>query len=324
MNSHEAIVTMNELGKNGQPFFFLISYNLEDCLVFTPEKALTNNILFNFNNNHHNYPIENDRQAPLKLEKHPIPFTEYNKAFDLVQKHLNRGNSYLVNLTFPTPIEINESLKTIFHSVRAKYRLLFQNQFVVFSPETFVKIKQGKIYTYPMKGTIDASAPNAKEVLLSNKKELAEHATIVDLLRNDMSRVATNVQVEKFRYIDEIKSATKSLLQVSSEISGDLPDNYAGKLGNIIFELLPAGSISGAPKQKTLKIIQEAENYERGFYTGISGYYDGENLDSCVLIRLIENNEGKYLYKSGGGITTQSVVKEEYQELIDKIYVPLS
>ena len=322
MNRLEAITRMNDYGKNRTPFFFIISFNLESCVVISPEETAARRILFNFNNLHYNYSLDSDKPDLLRLNKQPVSFTEYSKAFDIVQKHLNRGNSYLVNLTFPTPVQINESLKSIFHGVKAKYRILYEDQFVAFSPETFVQIKDGSIYTFPMKGTIDAAKPDAKELLLENKKEQAEHATIVDLLRNDLSRVATNVKVEKFRYVDEIKSTEKSLLQVSSKISGKLPDNHCENLGSIIFELLPAGSISGAPKTKTLEIIHEAETYNRGFYTGIAGFFDGENLDSCVLIRYIENMNGQYFYKSGGGITTQSVLEEEYQELIDKIYVP--
>ncbi|MFA9390418.1 MAG: aminodeoxychorismate synthase component I [Prolixibacteraceae bacterium] len=324
MNSNDAKITMNEMGKKKQAFFFLISFDHEECTVLSADEAATNGIFFNFNDIHYNYPLALDEQKILKLEKSPLSFEHYAKAFERVQQHLNRGNSYLVNLTFPTPIQLNESLKTIFHSTSAKYRMLHKNDFVVFSPETFIKIKQGKIYSFPMKGTIDAAIPNAREVLLSNQKELAEHATIVDLLRNDLSQIATNVCLEKFRYIDVIKTADKSLLQVSSEISGNLPENYHEQLGTIIFEMLPAGSICGAPKPKTLTIIDEVEEYKRGFYTGISGFFDGENLDSCVLIRFIENINGCYFYKSGGGITSQSVVKEEYQELIDKIYVPFN
>ena len=322
MDRDKARYTMNELGSKSQPFFFLINYNMENCEVLPSGNVPNEKILFNLDNIHYNYPIANDRVKSLRLEKEPVSIKEYEKAFNFVQKHLHRGNSYLVNLTFPTPIKMEESLESIFHSVKAKYKILYQNKFVVFSPETFVQIKNGKIFTFPMKGTIDASLPDAEKKLLSNQKELAEHATIVDLLRNDLSRISSNVKVEKFRYVDKIKSSEKSLLQVSSKISGDLPANYAKNLGKIIFDLLPAGSISGAPKSKTLQIIKEAETYDRGFYTGIAGYFDGKNLDSCVLIRFIENHQGQYIYKSGGGITTQSVLNDEYQELIDKIYVP--
>jgi para-aminobenzoate synthetase component I len=175
-----------------------------------------------------------------------------------------------------------------------------------------------------MKGTIDSSIPNAKHILLHDEKEIAEHYTIVDLIRNDLSQVASNVQVKRFRYIDEIKTQYKTLLQVSSEIEGDLPLNYKENLADIIFKLLPAGSISGAPKTKTLQIINEAEQYNRGFYTGVAFYFDGENIDSCVLIRFLENTPLGMVYKSGGGITIQSELKKEYDELLNKIYVPIN
>jgi para-aminobenzoate synthetase component 1 len=323
MKKHEAIGEMNKRGAARLPFIFIIDYAMNDCKVLSPEEALSKNILFNFNGAK-NYPTEVIECKVKILEKSPVDFSQYEQAFRYIQQQIVLGNSYLVNLTFPTPIVATGSLAEVFHSSRAKYRLLFNDRFVVFSPETFVKIDGETISTYPMKGTIDASLAGARKIISENQKEMAEHATVVDLLRNDLSRVAQNVRVEKYRYVDEIESSEKCLLQVSSEIKGDLPPNYRSTLGDIIFEMLPAGSVTGAPKKKTLEIIAEAENYDRGFYTGIAGYFDGENLDSCVLIRFIANIDGQLVYKSGGGITSQSQPQEEYQELIDKIYVPLS
>ena len=165
---------------------------------------------------------------------------------------------------------------------------------------------------------------NAKYKILNDKKESAEHATIVDLIRNDLSIIADKVTVSKYRYIDTITTHQGKLLQVSSEIKGILPENYLNTLGDIIFKLLPAGSISGAPKRKTVKIITEAENYDRGFYTGIMGIYDGKKVDSAVMIRFIEQNaQGKYLFKSGGGITAKSKIHNEYNEIKQKIYVSI-
>ena len=175
-----------------------------------------------------------------------------------------------------------------------------------------------------MKGTIDASIPNAREIILSDKKEKAEHYTIVDLIRNDLNMVAHNVKLNKFRYIDCLETNFGDILQVSSEIVGTLPPDYLNKLGEIIFKLLPAGSISGAPKEKTLQIIHNAETHKRGFYTGICGYFDGKNLDTGVLIRFIEQREQSFNFKSGGGITHLSTAEAEYQEMIKKIYVPFS
>ena len=95
-------------------------------------------------------------------------------------------------------------------------------------------------------------------------------------------------------------------MQVSSEVAALLPDNWRDSLGTLLNSLLPAGSISGAPKPKTVEIIRTAEGYERGYYTGICGYFDGENLDSGVMIRFIENQNDQLVFKSGGGITARS------------------
>ena len=111
---------------------------------------------------------------------------------------------------------------------------------------------------------------------------------------------------------------------MSSEIEGKLPANWQSCLGEIIWNLLPAGSISGAPKIKTVNIIQSVEERERDYYTGLYGYFDGENFDSAVAIRYIEQDNNDFYYWSGGGITAYSKKEEEYQELKDKIYVPTS
>ena len=110
---------------------------------------------------------------------------------------------------------------------------------------------------------------------------------------------------------------------MSSEISGKVKPEFQNKIGNLLKTLLPAGSILGAPKPKTLEIILEAETYERGFYTGVAGYFDGENLDSCVMIRFVEKKGENLTFKSGGGITHLSKLADEYQEMKNKIYVPI-
>ena len=218
--------------------------------------------------------------------------------------------------------------------------------FVCFSPETFVRIKGGRIYSYPMKGTLDASLPDAEKQLMEDRKEAAEHATIVDLIRNDLSRVAEDVRVDKYRYIDVLHTNKGDILQTSSEISGRLPEDYPHHLGEILEAQLPAGSITGAPKDKTMQIIHEAEGYDRGFYTGIMGIYDQGELNSAVMIRFIEEetspvdfeadggknfkaSEGKgdeasrkLYFKAGGGITSKSDCRREYEEVIQKIYLP--
>ena len=149
-----------------------------------------------------------------------------------------------------------------------------------------------------MKGTIDASIKNAEQIIMSDPKESAEHNTIVDLIRNDLSMISKNVRVEKFRYIEKITTTDKTLLQVSSKITDGLEDDFNSRLGELIFDLLPAGSISGAPKKKTVEIINEHEIYSRGFYTGVFGYFDGSSLDSGVMIRFIEKTKDGLIYKA--------------------------
>jgi para-aminobenzoate synthetase component 1 len=174
-----------------------------------------------------------------------------------------------------------------------------------------------------MKGTIDASVKNAKEQILSNEKEMAEHVMVVDLLRNDLSIVSKQVKVKRFRYAQNINAGDKTLLQISSHIQGTLTNNWHEHIGDIILPMLPAGSITGTPKKSSVQIIEEVEQYKRGYYTGIFGIYDGKSLDSAVMIRFIQKEKEDFFYKSGGGITSDSNAHLEYQELIDKIYIPI-
>jgi len=259
---------------------------------------------------------------PTPLTKEPVDYQTYKLGFDKIIEHIRAGETYLLNYTCSTPIETALSLKEIYQKAHAKFKLRFKDEFVCFSPERFIKIEGDSISTYPMKGTIDASLPNAKESILSNKKEMAEHIMAVDLLRNDLGIVAHNIKVEKFRYIDHLKTGDKELLQVSSKITGELPSSWREDFGNIINALLPAGSISGTPKKSTVQIIEEVEEHDRGFFSGVFGYFDGHNFDSAVMIRFIEKHNGELIYKSGGGITLDSQAEEEYQEMIDKIYIP--
>jgi para-aminobenzoate synthetase component 1 len=260
----------------------------------------------------------------FRLEMTPVPFERYREAFNSVMQHLRRGDTYLINLTMPTVIEVNLSPADIYSRARAPYRLLVNGRFVCFSPETFVTIHDGIIRSYPMKGTIDASVPEAEKKIMSDEKEIAEHNTIVDLIRNDLSMVADEVRVKRYRYIYRVDTNRGALLQVSSEITGRLPEGRRGEIGTIMSALLPAGSVTGAPKEKTVEILKAIEGYERGFYTGVFGYFNGRDLDSGVMIRFIEEDEGLLIYKSGGGITAMSNVKLEYEELINKVYVPFT
>jgi para-aminobenzoate synthetase component 1 len=322
LNRKETISKINEFARRGEPFLFLVDFFMTRGLVISPDEATSLGIYYHFPG-HTNATVQPISSAGFGFEAEPVSFADYTTAFDKVMRHLRRGDTYLVNLTFPTKIHTDLSLESVFHRSKAPYRLLFGDEFVVFSPEVFIRIKDGMVRSYPMKGTIDAALPDAENRILQDRKEFYEHNTIVDLIRNDLAMISSGVTVKRFRYIDRILTNRRNLLQVSSEIEGLLPAGYHQHLGDLLFSLLPAGSVSGAPKEMTIRIIRETETYSRGFYTGIFGYCDGGSVDSAVMIRYIEKTDGGLVYKSGGGITALSDARSEYEELIQKVYVPV-
>jgi len=312
---------MNELGAQGKPFVFVIDFDFEKPLIFEPDNV--SEILWKTPEKS-NFHLAKSQDKPVVWNIYPVELEQYQQAFNKVQQHIQNGDTYLLNLTMPTMVETNLTPEEIFHRSEASYKVWLKDQFVCFSPEIFVRINNGIISSFPMKGTIDANVDNAEKLLLNDEKEVAEHHTIVDLIRNDLSRIATHVEVEKLMYIDKIKTNRGDLLQMSSQISGKLPENYQQSIGTILAKLLPAGSICGAPKPKTLEIIRNVESCQRGYYTGVFGVYDGVNLDSCVLIRYLEQEGHELVFKSGGGVTFLSDCPAEYNELIQKVYVPIS
>ena len=387
----EIIDKINRLASQDEPFLFVINYQGDKAFIRLLSDINPEECLFDFEgrgNLSHAWKetwkeetwkeetwkkkISEEEISETIWQIEPPLYEDYERSFNIVKSNIMAGNSYLTNLTCRVPVSCNLSLEEIFHRAKGKYKLLLRRKrtqaedkahlkeenieenltpFVCFSPETFVRIKGGRIYSYPMKGTLDASLPNAEKQLMEDRKEAAEHATIVDLIRNDLSRVAENVRVDKYRYIDVLHTNKGNILQTSSEISGRLPEDYPHHLGEILDAQLPAGSITGAPKDKTMQIIQEAEGYDRGFYTGIMGIYDQGELNSAVMIRFIEEetspvdfetdgeknfkakegkaSEGKepkasreLYFKAGGGITSKSDCQREYEEVIQKIYLP--
>ncbi len=223
--AEEVFNRMNDYGRQSKPFVFGIDFDVRNGFFVEPSMAADSGIYYNINGSGNDMPGLQGNN-PVSLTKNPIGKPEYEHAFAMVHRHLFAGNSYLVNLTFPTPVELNIDLPEVFARSKARYRLLFGDKFVVFSPEIFVQISDGVIRSFPMKGTIDATLPDAEQSILRDPKETAEHNTIVDLIRNDLSMVAKDVKVNRFRYIEKIVTHEKTLLQVSSEISGKLPGDY--------------------------------------------------------------------------------------------------
>jgi len=320
--SEEIVLKMNKLGKEGIPFAFLIDFECKCPLIFENE-GIKDTILWETPHNSNIHTVHKLKKE-FSWNVSPVSFSRYQKAFNIVNHCILKGDSYLLNLTMPSEIKTDLSFEDLFYMSEAPYKIYLKDKFICFSPEIFVRIEDGKISSYPMKGTIDADIPDAENILRHDKKEVAEHNTIVDLIRNDLSMVAGDVKVKRFGYIDKIKSNRRDLLQMSSEIQGKLAEDYREHIGDIFAKILPAGSITGAPKQETVNIIKEAEKYSRGYYSGVFGYFDGNNVDSCVMIRFLEKQDNKLCFKSGGGITFQSDCGKEYRELIQKIYVPVN
>jgi para-aminobenzoate synthetase component I len=327
LSRSDTILAMNDFGRRSVPFAFLVSFSGEQNLVVPLTEAEGCGLRVKMpgissapSDGDHSFSIP---AKPFRMRKQPVDPGLYREAFEKVLAEIRYGNTFLLNLTFPTRIRFNFELEDIFRLGTAPFMLYLRDEAVVFSPERFIRIRGRIISSNPMKGTIDAGIPGAYRMLMEDKKEAAEHNTIVDLIRNDLSLAASDVTVKRFRYIEEVRTNHGALLQMSSEITGRLPGGFQSNIGDLLFGMLPAGSVSGAPKQKTVEIIRRVETYSRGYYTGVFGIFDGEHLDSAVAIRFIEKTPEGHIYKSGGGITFRSRWENEYREMIGKIYVPL-
>ena len=314
---------MNNLAMQGVPFLFIIDYEGKHAVVEPENEVDANELRYCFNVKGNATQTAKPANKDIEWRIEPPTKAEYQHSFNIVRNAMLAGNSYLANLTCRIGLRTNLSLTDLYNAAEARYRLWMKDKLVCFSPETFVKIAQGEISSYPMKGTAEDLSPSSAEQLLANEKEAAEHATIVDLIRNDLSMVANDVHVERYRYVERLNTHRGPLLQTSSEIRGRLMPHLMQRPGDVIFSQLPAGSITGAPKKKTVEVIAEAENYHRDFYTGVMGRWDNGELDSAVMIRFIDQCHGKLFFKAGGGITAKSNWKDEYHEVIEKVYAPI-
>ncbi len=327
MKKEEFFSKLDLLYQNKEAFFFLCNYELDEFEIFTLKDISANKVYFQFPNGKHlPFEVENiEDNAEIIMHSFPESFEDYQKKFIHLQKEIFYGNSYLGNLTTRTPVHLSTTPTHLFLQGNAKYKVYFPQSFLSFSPESFVLIQGDTVHTFPMKGTVVDNNPDAKMWLLQNEKETAEHYTVVDLLRNDLNIVAENVKVVKFKEIIRIPTQGTPLLGMHSHISGTLKADYKGRPGSALARMLPAGSVTGAPKKKTVEILQAAENLRRNYYCGIAGYFCGNILETCVLIRFLEIENGLITaFSSGGGITADSNAWEEYQEMLSKIYVPLS
>lgn len=338
MDFPQFINSVQKLTVSGIPFICLIDVEQQQPQLWPIQDIDPDQLLFatplGSNTDHldQNSQVTTHVSAPVVTITQPVNRSTYHRGFHIIQRGLHRGDSFLANLTYPVEISVTHSLPYLFLSSRAPYRLWWKDHFTVFSPEAFISISpEGTAATFPMKGTITANTPDAQFLLMNDPKESAEHLTVVDLLRNDLGRIGTAVRVIRYRYIDRIISQAGDILQASSEIRADLGNNWRQHMGNMLNDILPAGSISGAPKLRTLQLIAEAEQEPRGYYTGIMGHFDGSRFVSGVMIRFIEQRPGglpstepmsSLRFRAGGGITIYSNEEDEYNELHTKVRFP--
>ncbi len=310
---------INRLYNESQPFFFAINYEMTEGYLV--EKPLNQSEIYFYFPTGKNKSSQPPTNVDVEFEVIPNNRESYKSKFENLQKYLQNGEISYVNLTERTQIKTNLNLENIFSLSNSPYQIYVPNRFVCFSPERFIKIEDGKISTNPMKGTIDASLPNAEKIIIEDKKEIEEHNVAVSLIISELESVATDVEVVRHRYIDNIHTNRKNLLQVSSEVVGTLKEECKNSIGDTIFSLLPGASIIGEPKQKAVEIIREVEKIDRNYYCGIAGYFDGKTLDSAVLIRFIEQDNNNLYFRSGGGVTAKSNCENEYQEVLNKVYL---
>ena len=188
------------------------------------------------------------------------------------------------------------------------------------SPETLVKLENGVLHTFPLAGTrkrgkTDEEDKALEKELLADKKELAEHNMLVDLGRNDLGKISKfgSVQVEKLHSIERYSH----VMHIGSTVRGEIDEKYDAL--DAIEAVLPAGTLSGAPKIRACQLIGELENNKRGIYGGAIGYIDFTgNMDTCIAIRIAYKKNGKVFVRSGAGIVADSVPENEFEECINK------
>ena len=166
INLKNFIKEMNNFGKNGIPFLFIIDYEMINPEIFTFSEAAKSKVFFSVKGLR-NFKDEIFDEKPLHFVKNPVDYAAYHTAFKKILEQIKLGNTFLLNLTFPTEIDTNWELRRIFEKSSAPYRLLYKDRFVLFSPECFMQISNGIISSFPMKGTIDASIKDASSVIVA-------------------------------------------------------------------------------------------------------------------------------------------------------------
>lgn len=264
----------------------------------------------------------------LKTEIEPVfPKEQYCNMVEKAKQYIREGDIFQVVLSDPMKAEAEGSLFDTYRVLRAAnpspYMFYFSSDDIELSgasPETLAKLDNGKLSTFPLAGTRPrGKTPDEdkalEEDLLQDEKELAEHNMLVDLGRNDIGKISRigTVKVEKYMEIERFSH----VMHIGSTVTGTIRDDKDAV--DAVDAILPAGTLSGAPKFRACQIIDQLENNKRGVYGGAIGYLDfAGNLDTCIAIRLVYKKNGTICIRSGAGIVADSVPEKEFEECANK------
>lgn len=252
---------------------------------------------------------------------------QYCGMVEKAKKHIHEGDIFQIVLSNRLSAGFEGSLFNTYRVLRtinpSPYMFYFSGTDVEIagaSPETLVKLEDGVLHTFPLAGTRPRGKTEKEDKeleagLLADEKELAEHNMLVDLGRNDLGKISKfgTVEVEKLHSIERYSH----VMHIGSTVRGEIRDEFDGL--DAVSAVLPAGTLSGAPKIRACQLIAELENNKRGIYGGAIGYIDFTgNLDTCIAIRIAYKKNGKVFVRSGAGIVADSVPEKEYQECINK------
>lgn len=264
-------------------------------------------------------PSQVDKKIGI-ICKPKITKEQFFQAIKKIKDNIANGITYEVNYTYPSNIETNATEFELYEYLLTKqktpYNAFLKNDYetiLSFSPELFFTLNGKKILTKPMKGTAPKEA-GMKDFLYNDEKNRSENIMIVDLLRNDLGQIAKTgtVKVDKLFEIEE----HPSVYQMTSEISAELQEDIS--LYEIFKAIFPCGSITGAPKLSTMRVIEETEPFSREIYCGAIGYIHKDKAIFSVPIRIIYGNDNDFTFNSGGAIVWDSTAEDEWQETITK------
>ncbi|MCH3973085.1 MAG: anthranilate synthase component I family protein [Oscillospiraceae bacterium] len=270
------------------------------------------------------------QRAPGRLTspvRHLFSKEQYCGMVERAKRYIREGDIFQVVLSNRLDADFTGSLLDTYRVLRtlnpSPYMFYFSSDDIEIagaSPETLVKLQDGVLHTFPLAGSRPRGADEAEDDrleqdLLHDPKELSEHNMLVDLGRNDLGRVSSFGSVKVEKHLQVLRFS--HIMHLGSTVAGRLRPGVTA--ADVVGAVLPAGTLSGAPKFRACQIINELENNRRGIYGGAIGYLDFTgNLDTCIAIRIAFQKNGKVFVRSGAGIVADSVPENEYQECINK------